>query len=318
MVQKTLANSFHDAGSTELSGRPTDQECTMKHVLHTTIVIFLVVLTGCAAPGKHRDATETFGLATERIGRMGESEFVAIRSGIIRMNKFQAVMDRSATSRTIAYDEPVPAAETAKRVSASKSLRHYGDLLMRLASDDRTQFVRRAAVTFADSVGETLGGELTNAQEEAIAGVIAGLDGYWSQSRKTRTIRDVVLAFEDSVAAMADLLLTDLSLNGPNSFLGAYDATARRLQASAEIIIDGGDASGGDERKKAVDAYYLARSSRVRAQEIGARIEAGDRALKAVNAEIASGARGGDCDLALIKEYGRQIQKIENMQHVLP
>jgi hypothetical protein len=290
----------------------------MKHLLNITIISFLVVLTGCAGPGKHRDATEIFGLATERIGRMGENEFVAIRSGIIRMNKFQAVMDKSATSRTIAYDAPAPADETARRVSASKSLRHYGDLLMRLASDDRTQFVRKAAVTFADSVGETLGGELTAAQEEAIASVIAGLDGYWSESRKTRTIRDVVLAYEGAVVAMADLLLADLSLNGPDTFLGAYDATALRLQASAEAIIDGGEAFGADERKKAVDAYYLARGSRTRAQEIGRRIEAGIRTLKAVNAEIASGARGGACDVALIKEYGRQIQKIANMQQVLP
>lgn len=289
----------------------------MKHILNASI-IFLVFLTGCAATTKHRDATETFGLATERIGRMGESEFVALRSGIIRMNKFQAAMDSSATSRTIAYDDPAPAEETAKRVSASKSLRHYGDLLMRLASDDRTQFVRRAAVTFADSVGETLGGELTAAQEDAIAGVIAGLEGYWSESRKTRTIRDVVLAYEGTVAAMADLLLADLSLNGPDSFLGAYEATARRLQTSAEAILDGGASYGADQRKKAVDAYYLARGSRTRAKEIGTRIEAGIRALKAVNAEIASGARGGECDLALVKEYGRQIQKIGNMQQVLP
>ena len=290
----------------------------MKHNILNASIIFLVFLTGCAATTKHRDATETFGLATERIGRMGESEFVAIRSGIIRMNKFQAFMDRSATSRTIGYDDPAPADETAKRVSASKSLRHYGDLLMRLASDDRTQFVRKAAITFADSVGETLGGELTAAQEEAIAGVIAGLDGYWSESKKTRTVRDVVLAYEGAVIAMADLLLADLSLNEPDSFLGAYDATARRLQASAEAIIDDGNAFGVDERKKAVDAYYLARGSRIRAREIGVRIETGIRVLKAVNAEIASGARGGECDLALIKEYGRQIQKIGNMQQVLP
>ena len=289
----------------------------MKHVLYFSIV-FLIFLTGCAGTAKHRDATETFGLATDRIGRMGENEFIAIRSGIIRMNKLQAVMDTAVTSRTIAYDESAPAEETAKRVSASKSLRHYGDLLMRLASDDRTQFVRRAAVTFADSVGETLGGELTAAQEEAIAGVIAGLDDYWSENRKARTIRNVVLAYEGTVIAMADLLLADLSLNGPDSFLGAYDATATRLQAAAEAIIDGGDAFGGDARKKAVDAYYLARASRIRAKEIGTRIEAGIRALKAVNAEIASGARGGEPDLALIKEYGRQIQKIGNMQQVLP
>ena len=41
----------------------------MKHLLFAGLCILAV---GCATTAPQRDATEAFGLATERIGRLGE------------------------------------------------------------------------------------------------------------------------------------------------------------------------------------------------------------------------------------------------------
>lgn len=281
--------------------------------------LFLCIfLSGCAITAKQKDATETFGLATERVGRIGEEEFIAIRDGIIRMNEALIVLDRSKTSLGLPFDDPAQAEATALRVSTCKSLRMYGDLLMRLASDDRSQFVRRSALSFMDSVSETLGADLTVAQEQAVNDIVVGFDTYWTEKKKAKAIRDVVLAYEEVINSLADRLLADLSLHtSASSSLRAYEAKALQLQSAAGPIIDAGSQHDLKERKKAVEAYFMAENARIRAQQIGTRIHVSILTLKKLNAEIASGLRGNSCNLQDIKEYGRQIQKISNLQQVL-
>jgi len=284
---------------------------------HSLCIIFLCVFsTACATLAPQRDATENFGLATERVGKMGEAEFVVIRNGIIRMNKYQVVLDSSATSRDIRYDEPADAQSVARSLSACKSLRYYGELLMRLASDDRGQFVRRSAIIFMDSVRETLGKDLTAAQEKSIDNVIREMASPWTQSRKSRSIRDVVLAYESAVNDMADRLLAELAPGG-SGCLAAYEKTALGLQKSAGSVIDAGDARDLEARKKAVEGYFVAESARIRAKQIGARIQMAIHTLKIANAEVAAGVQGRGYNLEDIKEYGRQIQTIGNMQQVI-
>lgn len=281
--------------------------------------LFLCVfLSGCAITTKQRDATETFGLATERVGRIGEEEFITIRDGIIQMNETLIILDRSKTSRSLPFDEPAQAETTALRLSTCKSLRMYGDLLMRLASDDRSQFVRRSALSFMDSVSETLGTDVSVEQEQAVNSIVAGFDTYWTENKRVKAIRDVVLAYEGVVNSLADRLLADFSLDksAPSS-LQAYEAKALQLQSVAGPIIDAGDKHDLNERKKAVEAYFMAESAHIRAQQIGARIHVSILTLKQLNTEIASGLRGNSYNLQDIKDYGRQIQKISNLQQVL-
>jgi len=276
------------------------------------------LLSGCAITATQRDATETFGLATERVGRIGEEEFITIRAGIIQMNETLIVLDRSKISPSLPFDDPAQAEATALRVSTCKSLRMYGDLLMRLASDDRSQFVRRSALSFLDSVSETLGADVTVEQEQAVNDIVVGFDIYWTDNKRVKAIRDVVLAYEGVVNSLADRLLADLSLDksAPSS-LQAYEAKALQLQKVAGPIIDGGDKHDLRERKKAVEAYFMAENARIRAQQIGARIHVSILTLKKLNTEIASGLRGNSYNLQDIKDYGRQIQKISNLQQVL-
>lgn len=282
--------------------------------------VFLCLLAaGCATTAPQRDATEAFGLATDRFGRMGEEEFTAVRNGIIRLRKFQAILDSAAAADDLQFDAPATSETTAERLSACKSLRMYGDLLMRLASDDRTQFVRRSAIVFADSVEETLGASLDAEQQAAIDNVIAGLSGFWTQKRKTESIRNVLLAYEDVVNAMADRIQADFVLGGaPGTFLAAYDDAARRLQDTAAPIVDAGPSVDPNLRRQAVNAYYMAQAAQVRARDIGVRMENAVGTLKKANAEIVSGTRGKACDTELIKEYGRLIQKIANLRQVMP
>jgi hypothetical protein len=288
----------------------------MKHIL---FLCCCLILTSCATTAPQRDATAIFGLATDRVGRMGEDEFAAIRRGIITMNKFQAVLDASKASPDLAYDAPATTLATAERVSACKTLRMYGDLLMRLASDDRTQFVHRAAVVFMDSAGESLDGPLDARQQAAIDYVIEGMARIWTERRKAESIRNVVLAFEDDMNDLADRILLDLTLDGsPSGFLAAYDDAARRLQLLADSRLDRGEFRDMNERKRIIDACYMARKGRIRAAAIGLRMHSAVATFKMANSEIVSGVRQGDCDPLLIKKYGRMIQQLANLKQVLP
>ena len=288
----------------------------MKHIL---CICCFFMITACATTAPQRDATAIFGLSTDRIGRMGEDEFVTIRRGIITVNKFQALLETSTTSPELAYDEPATPLATAERISACKTLRMYGDLLMRLASDDRTQFVHRAAVVLMDSAGESLGRPLDSRQQAAIDYVIEGVARIWTEKRKTESIRKVVLAFESMVNALADRILLDLTLNDSGTgFLNAYDQAARRLQALADSKLDRRDYQDMNERKRILDACYMARKASLRVTAIGQRMHSAVATLKLANAEIVSGVREGGCDALLIKQYGRNIQQLDNLKEVLP
>jgi len=280
--------------------------------------IFCTFLSGCATNTLQRNALESFGLATERVGRMSESEFLSMRDEVIEMNSLLVILDNSKSAGNRDYDEPTRAETTAKRVAACKSLRMYGDLLMRLAADDRTEMVRRSARVFLDNITETLGPELTLAQEEAVHNVAVGLDAHWTPSRKSETIQGIVLAFADAVTLLANRLLADFSLDeSAASLLKAYADTATELEIISSAIIDAKDRHPLEKRDRAVKAFVLAQESLARAEAIGARIHEAMAALQKANAHVASAVRDNSYDLREIREYGKQIQKIGTMQQVL-
>lgn len=289
----------------------------MKYML-IACTIFCAFLSGCATNTLQRNALESFGLATERVGRMSESEFLSMRGEVIEMNSLLVILDNSKSAGNRGYDEPALAETTAARIAACKSLRMYGDLLIRLAADDRTEMVRRSARVFLDNISETLGPELTLAQEEAVHNVAVGLDARWTPSRKSATIQGIVLAFADAVTLLANRLLADFSLDDSTaSFLKAYADTARELEIISSAIIDAKDRHPLEKRDKAVKAFVLAKESQVRAEAIGARIHEAMAALQKANAHVASAVRDNSYDLREIREYGKQIQKIGTMQQVL-
>jgi hypothetical protein len=289
----------------------------MKYMLIACITV-CAFLSGCATNATQRNAMESFGLATERVGRMSESEFLSMRSEVIEMNSLLVLLDRSKNTDNWAYDDSALAETTAMRVAACKSLRMYGDLLIRLAADDRSEMVRRSARVFLDNITETLGPELTRAQEEAVQNVTRGLDAPWTARRKSETIRGIVLAFADSVTSLTNRLQADFSLGESSpSYLQAYADTALKLEITSSAIIDTQDTYSLPERNKAVKAFVLAQESLIRAHAIGARIHEAMATLQRANAHVASAVQDDSYDLQEIREYGKQIQKISTMQLVL-
>lgn len=307
----TYQNSYAFRDSSAVS-----RGLNMKYILIACTIV-CGLLSGCATNTIQRNAMESFGLATERVGRMSESEFLSMRSEVIKMNSLLVLLDRSKNTDNWTYDESARAETTAMHVAASKSLRMYGDLLIRLAADDRTEMVRRSARVFLDNITETLGPELTLAQEEAVQNVTLGLDARWTARRKSETIKGVVLAFADAVTSLTNRLQADFSLDESSSYLKAYANTAMKLKIVSSTIIDAQDKYSLSERNKAVKAFVLAQESLVRSQSIGARIHEGMATLQKANAHVASAVLDDSYALQEIRDYGKQIQKISTMQLVL-
>ena len=293
------------------------RDFNMKHIL-IACAFFCTLLSGCATNALQRNALESFGLATERVGRMSESEFLSMRGEIIEMNSLLLILDNSKNAESRTYDEPALADTTAMRVAACKSLRMYGDLLMRLAADDRTEMVRKAARVFLDNITETLGPDLTLAQEEAVQNVALGLDARWTARKKSETIQGVVMAFADALTILSGRLLADFSLDeSSTSLLKAYADTAKELKTLSAAIIDAGDRETLDKRNKAVKAFVLAQKALARAEAMGARIHEAMATLQKANAHVAAAIQDDSYDLREIRKYGKQIQKIGTMQQVL-
>jgi hypothetical protein len=279
-------------------------------------LLLCVLEIGCATKSTLRNATQTFGSATERIGRMGEDEFVTIRAETVAMNKAMLVLSQDMSAQDLVYDTPSPARGTAERVMACKALRHYGELLLRLTSDDRVQFVEKSCLAFTESMSAALHAEPTPAQRLVLSQIDAGLHETWTAGKRAQVIADVVLAYEESVSGLADLLLADFSLASPG-YLKAYADTAAALQQKADAIIDAGEEYDLQDRQDAADASFLARQATTRATELGARIEAGLGSLKRNNAELADRLRNRTMDQADFRNFAVEIHRAGSMQQVL-
>jgi len=289
----------------------------MQHI-RIIIVLCCVLLNACAMSATQIGNTQNFGLATEKIGSVSENEMIAIRAGIVEMNKALVILDRSKNSQNLDFDKPTFAAPTAVRVSACKALRHYGDLLVHLASDDRALSIRKSAIMFMDNVNEATGETLTSSQESILSTIITGFGYYWTEKAKAEAVAKIVTEYEPVVDRLADLLMADFSLEDTDmGFLKAYQITAKRLQNSAMLIIDGGEEYDLLEREKAVQAYFMGQTALVRSKEIGATMTSSILELKKANHAMATSIAEHGYNIADFKEFGKQIQKVNTMQKVL-
>lgn len=64
----------------------------------------IAALAGCGLTSNQIAKTQSFGSATENIGKLGEKEFVNIRNGIIDMNKELIAIDHTKTADSLAFD----------------------------------------------------------------------------------------------------------------------------------------------------------------------------------------------------------------------
>lgn len=289
--------------------------------MKTRIIICLAMiflLVGCGLTNKQIIKTQSFGSATEKIGKLGEEEFVNIRNSIIQMNKELVVIDNSKTSDSLVFDKPTFAIPTAERLAASKALKLYGELLVKLVTEDRSENIQKAANSLIDNTSTAIGKDFSDEQKGAINKIIVGLGSFWVEKKKADAAKEIIPAYQKAVNKLADLLIEDFSLaDGSLGYLKAYDTTARRLKNAAMKLVNAGDKYSVLERDRAVQSFVMAEMAIIRATVLGKNAKKSIKSLKKANVELVNIIKEQEYSTDDIKKYAKQIQELVNLHQVL-
>lgn len=278
----------------------------------------VAALSGCGLSNHQIVMTQSFGSATADIGKLGEQEFVNIRNGIIEMNKELVAIDNTKTSNSLVFDKPAFAGPTARRVAASKALKLYGQLLVKLATEDRSANLQRAANGLINNTEAALGNDLSREKKEAISDIVAGLGSFWIEKKKADAAKEIIPAYQQPVNDLADLLSEDFSLDDDSlGYLKAYETTAKRLKNASMKLVNAGDKYSVLERDRAVHAFALSEMAINRSSELNRKAKKSIGALKKANDELVKAIEGRDYSIDDIKSYAKQIQELVNIYDVL-
>ncbi len=291
----------------------------MKNKLRlVSLLLLIVAVSGCGLTAKQVVKTQSFGTATSKIGKLGEEEFINIRNGIIEMNKELISIDNTKTASSLKFDRPTSAEATVTRVAATKALKLYGELLVQLVTEDRTENLQIVANSLIDNTTAALNRDLTDGKKGALNKLIAGLGSFLIEKKKADAAKEIIPAYEQPVNELADLLSDDFSLDeGSLGFLKAYDTTAKRLKNASMKLINAGDRYSVLERDRAVYAFILSEKAISRATEISKKAKNVISNLKKANAELVKVIKDKEYSTDDIKVYAKQMQELLNMYQVL-
>lgn len=291
----------------------------MKRMIRLLGCILLVAaISGCGLTNKQIVQTQSFGTATTNMGKLGEDEFINIRNGIIEMNRELVSIDNTKKANSLEFDRPASAEATATRVAASKALKLYGDLLVKLVTEDRTENLQKVANSLINNTSAALKTELSDEKKDAINKIIVSLGSFWIEQKKADAVKEIIPEYQQPVDKLAELLSDDLSLDdGSHGFLKAYDITAKRLKNASMRLVNAGGKYSVLERGRAVRDLVMAEKAISRATEIGKKARKTIASLKKANAELVKVIRNKKYSTDDIKAYAKQMQELVNLYQVL-
>jgi hypothetical protein len=281
-------------------------------------LLIAAFLSGCGLTSKQIVKTQSFGTATESIGKLGAEEFVNIRNGIIVMNKELVAIDNTKTASDLKFDRPTSPEATATRIAATKALKSYGELLVKLSTEDRTENLQKVANSLINNTTAALKKDLSDEKKGAVNKIIVGLGSFWVEKKKADAAKEIIPAYEQPVNELSDLLAEDFSLDDSSlGYIKAYDTTARRLKNASMRLVNAGAQYSVLERDRAVQALVLSESAMSRAKELSKKAGKAIGSLKKANAELVKVIKEEHYSTDDIKAYAKQIQELVNMFQVL-
>lgn len=282
------------------------------------ISIFLcIILFGCVGMTEiQKKQVARFGKATQTVGDFAENEFVQIRKEIIEMNTALLIINKSQTNPKIDLDKPTSPQSATARVAAAKALKSYGELLNKLATEDRTEEIRKSAEDVIDNFESALDEKYSTEQKDAVSGLIVSLGNMWIEKLKKEAVNDIVIKYKDSVVELADLLVEDFIIHG-SGYLAGYYAVATKLKNESIKVLTQGEHPLFDERERALEAFVKAEKVIQRSKEIDKKANVALTNLKTVNGKLSAVMAEDEHKIDDLKNYAKSIQDLVNMVKVL-
>ncbi len=293
-----------------------------------TIITVAILMSSCGLTPIQKQQVAQFATATELVSISTQENFKSMRDKVIEMQKRRSIIRNVVPTKTF-LEDGIKTQNIAIRIEALKALQSYGNILNKLALNNQTEEISKAATEFLSQYESTIklggGGSfiLSEVQKNVILEIINIASFWFVEEEKKKHIKNIVMSFASETLKLAKLLENDLILasgslcNNPemnietseaNGMIDIYCAVAYGLEKASLVAIK--QCHSFEERKFAYESYVVslqAKKSILILSAEGSRIIA---KFKKANAQLLKVIKYDNYTADDIKSFARQVQEL--------
>jgi hypothetical protein len=272
-----------------------------------------VLVTGCGLSVRQKAAIQRFASSTSDFATVTSTELVATRRDLIDMNTLRAELGDEAV-RPDRVDALFTVDRVRARVDAVAALKAYGELLNVLATSSQTAELKNAADGFVVSLRKVPGVGLSDEKAGAISTVVQAVGGLVVEYKRAEAVRDVVLATNQQVMAVVELVRRDFDPKADHWSLG-YAVTIEGLRGAAALAARGPDAAG---RAALIGrARVTAEQNQRRFETISGEVAASVLALREAQVNLRHVVQSRDITVDEIQSYAARVEDFVKIYRIL-
>ncbi|OQW39850.1 MAG: hypothetical protein A4S08_06440 [Proteobacteria bacterium SG_bin4] len=277
----------------------------MKKIIFLFSII--AILSGCGLTPVQQEAVSRFAKASGAIGEISASSFSQSRDAVIKMNVMSIAVNGTGDIKNL--DGPLDPDRIVQRISATTSLKSYGELLLALAENTQEAELKEASDNFVDSFKSVSNRKLTNEQLESLGIIVREIGGLLVEYKKAQAIKKIVLETEDDVQLICTLLENEFDKHYPGTAMVFNDAITR-LRADANIALS--EEKGIQNRLIAIEAYQFAITNKEKLDDLAKRIKSLVSSLKKANTQLVGAIKNESHSISDIRAMGAQFKELSD------
>lgn len=235
------------------------------------------LVTGCGLTYHQKQQVSQFATATESVSSSTQEQFKATRDKVLEIEKRRLIMRNIAPPKNLDLDGGLSVSGITTLITTLKALGSYGDLLNKLASNDQSDAIKKAATEFltqyeAANKLQDDNYSLPEDKKNSFSSIISMTGSLYLEYEKKKHVKSIVNTYTPEISKLANLLTNDLTLKEDSicipkekrkdtttiktGVIDHYCTSAKSLkQVSSSILKNSGHSF--TEREFAYESYVL-------------------------------------------------------------
>ncbi len=308
----------------------------MKTTMLATVAL-AVLVSGCGLTPIQKQQVTQFATATEAVSISTQEQFVSTRNKVLEIEKRRLIMRNMDPSTDLDLDGGLSATGIATQIATLKALGAYGDILNKLASNDQSEAITKAATEFLTQYEAAIKTQdetysLDKEKKESLLAIVSMAGDLFVEHEKKKHIKSIVNIYTPEISKLASLLKNDLTLKEDSlcipenkrksttaiktGVIDHYCTSSKSLtQVSSSVLKNSGFSF--QERAFAYNSYILGLSA---IEEVNLMSKNGAKAVDSLikaNEKLTDVINKDKYTTDDIKEFAQQVTDLQTLIKVL-